>query len=167
MPRPDVVNGTTRKLKTGCGNLYVTLNANENGELYEAFVRVGKAGGCAASWSEALGRLVTLELRMKTPAENLVKQLRGISCHQPAGLGAAKVLSCADAVGKALQLHSRKEGKKAAEAEAVEKDEKGTREDKSHEGNGDSTRGACPDCGGHVIFEEGCKKCHVCGWTEC
>src|SRR4030042_1762900 len=99
--RPEVVRGSTRRIRTGCGNLYATINLDEEGNPYEMFTRVGKAGGCAASQLEAMGRLITLLLRGKTPLDILIKQLRGISCHQPFGHGESKVASCADAVGKA------------------------------------------------------------------
>jgi len=164
LERPDVIKGSTRKIKTGCGNLYVTINANEKGELYEAFVRLGKTGGCAASQSEAMGRLLTMLLRLKAPLDEIVKQMRGIACHQPYGLGQSKVSSCADALGKALQLHHRKEGHKTHEMKAdpgeppVSTLPVGERDR--------PTQGACPDCGGPIRMEEGCKKC-VCGWTEC
>ena len=109
--RPEIVRGSTRRIKTGCGNLYVILNVDEGGNLYEAFTRIGKAGGCAASQSEAMGRLITLLLRAKTPIDELIKQLRGISCHQPFGHGDNKVASCADAMAKALSLHVKLEEK--------------------------------------------------------
>ena len=25
----------------------------------------------------------------------------------------------------------------------------------------------CPECQGVTIFEEGCRKCHQCGWSSC
>ena len=175
--RPEVVRGSTRRIKTGCGNLYVTINIDEEGSPYEVFARIGKVGGCAATQSEAMGRLLTLLLRAKTPIDMLVKQLRGISCHQPFGHGESKVSSCADAVGKALYLYSRKEAKiteqpseerKEVKSDAVEPPvEKisAIAENLQKSGRG-LAQGACPECGSSVLFEEGCKKC-LCGWTEC
>lgn len=172
--RPQVVMGSTRRIRTGCGNLYVILNVDEEGNLYEVFTRVGKAGGCAASQSEAMGRLITLLLRAKTPIETLVKQLRGISCHQPFGHGESKVLSCSDAVGKALSLHSRKEVRITKQLSEEGKEVKSDAVDKVRaiaenlkKGKEAIGRGACPDCGSPVHFQEGCNKCALCGWTEC
>jgi ribonucleoside-diphosphate reductase alpha chain len=80
--RPEVIKGTTRLTKTGCGNLYVTINEDENGYPFELFTSMGKAGGCAASQSEAIGRLVSLAFRSNIIPEEIVKQLKGISCHE-------------------------------------------------------------------------------------
>jgi hypothetical protein len=56
--RPETLTGFTKKIKTGCGNLYVTINEDEQGAIFELFARLGKVGGCTASQSEAIGRLV-------------------------------------------------------------------------------------------------------------
>jgi ribonucleoside-diphosphate reductase alpha chain len=98
--RPNVLNGTTRAMVTGCGKLYVIVNVDEAGAPLEVFTTMGKAGGCAASQAEAIGRLASLALRLGGRPEDVIKQLGGISCHQHA----EDVLSCADAVAKALRL---------------------------------------------------------------
>ena len=176
--RPEVVRGSTRRIKTGCGNLYVTINIDEEGSPYEVFARIGKVGGCAATQSEAMGRLLTLLLRAKTPIDMLVKQLRGISCHQPFGHGESKVSSCADAVGKALYLYSRKEAKiteqpseerKEVKSDAVEPPVEKISAIAENLRKNEITlaQGACPDCGSSVQNQEGCKVCSSCGWSEC
>ncbi|MBL7032191.1 MAG: vitamin B12-dependent ribonucleotide reductase [Nitrospira sp.] len=152
--RPDVIKGTTRLMKTGCGNLYVTINEDENGNLFEIFTQMGKAGGCAASQAEAIGRLVSLAFRSNIEPVEIEKQLRGISCHSPAWAAGGKVASCSDAISKALERY-------------IEQDD-------STNGNGSSPRkdismlcGACPDCGGAVENEGGCAVCRDCGFTKC
>jgi len=151
--RPDVIRGSTRFMKTGCGNLYVTINEDEKGHLFELFTSMGKAGGCASSQAEAIGRLVSLAFRSNIDPFEVVKQLKGISCHQPAWCNGGKILSCSDAIAKAIEKYNTK-------------DEKGN-------GNGHSTTGevifigACPECGGAVEHESGCAVCHNCGFTKC
>jgi ribonucleoside-diphosphate reductase alpha chain len=94
--------GKTGKILTGCGNLYVTINEDENRKAKEVFLKLGKAGGCAAAQTEAIGRLITLSLKSGVEPEEIIKQTKGISCHLPVGFGENKVTSCADAVSKAL-----------------------------------------------------------------
>jgi len=146
--RPKALKGSTHQMQTGCGPLYITINEDETG-LFELFTTMGKAGGCAASQSEAIGRMVSLAWRSGVQARQVVKQLMGISCHCPSGFGENRVLSCADAVAKAIQDHLIDSGYEISAA-------------KTHQ-----ERGACPECGGIVEHEGGCSVCHVCGYSEC
>jgi ribonucleotide reductase alpha subunit len=141
--RPQALKGWTYQMQTGCGPLYVTINEDDKG-VFELFTTMGKAGGCAASQSEAMGRLISLAWRSgAVEAKQVMKQLRGISCHCPAGFGDNKVLSCADAVAIAIQKH--------IDDHTVVKQEKG----------------ACPECGGIIEHEGGCAVCRDCGYSEC
>lgn len=143
--RPMVVNGQTCAVRTGCGKLYVTLNEDDKGP-FEVFCTMGKSGGCAASQSEALARMISLAFRCGIPSEEVARQLRGISCHSPAWNGnGERVLSCADAVGKVIDRLT------------------GNEVVRSHSDGG----GACPECGGSLSFEEGCATCHGCGYSKC
>ena len=72
--RPRALRGATYQMETGCGPLYVTINEDGNG-LFELFTTMGKAGGCAASQCEAIGRLVSLAWRSGVQARQAVKQL--------------------------------------------------------------------------------------------
>ena len=149
--RPEMIKGATRLMKTGCGHLYITVNEDEKGHLFELFTSMGKAGGCAASQSEAIGRLVSLAFRSNIEPEEIVNQLKGISCHQPSWVDGGRILSCSDAIAKAIDNY-KTDGKK---------------------GNGNGHKedimliGACPECGGAVEHEGGCAVCHNCGFTKC
>jgi ribonucleoside-diphosphate reductase alpha chain len=110
---------------------------------------MGKAGGCAASQCEAIGRLVSLAWRSGVQARQTIKQLIGITCHKPAGFGDNRVTSCADAVARAIQMHMLAESDGDPSLLFVN--------------NG----GACPECGGPVEHEGGCCVCHACGYSEC
>jgi ribonucleoside-diphosphate reductase alpha chain len=146
--RPKALRGSTFQMQTGCGPLYVTINEDKNG-LFELFTTMGKAGGCASSQCEAIGRMVSLAWRSGVQARQVVKQLLGISCHCPSGFGESKVLSCADAVAKAIQALIQEKGG-AAELH-----------------NSFLEKGACPECGGAVEHEGGCAVCRACGYSEC
>ncbi len=146
--RPVSMQGWTYRMQTGCGPLYVTINEDEGG-LFELFTTMGKAGGCAASQSEAIGRMVSLVWRSGVQPGQVIKQLLDISCHSHAGFGENKILSCADAVAKAIRHH-------LSSAGHTEKMEKRS-----------LLKGACPECGGRVEHEGGCSVCHSCGFSEC
>ncbi|MCB9897078.1 MAG: TSCPD domain-containing protein [Planctomycetes bacterium] len=188
--RPQVTVGHTIRMNTGCGHLYVTVNESENGLPFELFNHMGKAGGCAASQNEAIGRLISYALRCGARIEPLIKQLKGISCHRPAWGEDGKISSCSDAIGKALEKYyaarelrhaSLEHGGQAAaaperggetgvefEAERKATTDAWSRRSSSHGGNEASkVQGACVDCGGQLSYEEGCVKCHSCGFTEC
>jgi ribonucleoside-diphosphate reductase alpha chain len=170
--RRDVIHGSTRKVLTGCGNLYVTVNEDEEGNLFEIFNQIGKAGGCAASQSEAIGRLVSMAFRSGIEPEDIVRQLKGISCHMPVWYREGKILSCSDAVAKAIEWHLREKGKIKVEIEGAGNGDlfpKNTKEEKVpilKKYIPILLRGACPECGGPLIFEEGCVKC-FCGYSDC
>jgi ribonucleoside-diphosphate reductase alpha chain len=169
--RQDVIHGSTRKVSTGCGNLYVTVNEDGEGNLFEIFNQIGKAGGCAASQSEAIGRLVSLAFRSGIEPEDIIRQLKGISCHTPVWYREGKVLSCSDAVAKALEWHlQEKEKRTRIEPEiriSIPKHSPKEEGDSFHRSLGMIfQRGACPECGGPLIFEEGCVKC-FCGYSDC
>lgn len=154
-PRPSTTHGRTERINTGCGNMYVTINEDENG-LCEVFASMGKAGGCAPSQLEAIGRLISLSLRAGVDPASIQKHLRGIRCHNPAWGNGGSVLSCADAIGIAIghYLTERETG--------VTTDEITERFSKL-----DMLVGACPDCGGAVEHESGCVVCRFCGFSKC
>jgi ribonucleoside-diphosphate reductase alpha chain len=146
--RPKILKGRTHQMQTGCGPIYITINEDHEG-LFELFTTMGKAGGCAASQNEAIGRMVSLAWRSGIEARNVITQLKGISCHSPAGFGENKVLSCADAVAKAIEEHMAANGYgEVSQRYAL-------------------VRGACPDCGGRMLHEGGCSICKVCGYSDC
>lgn len=163
--RPEVLKGVTRLIRTGCGNLYITINKDEKNKPFEIFTNIGKAGGCAASQAEAIGRLISLALRSGIEPQEIVKQLKGISCHAPVWSNNGKITSCSDAIAKALEAELR-EGK----LQIIEKENK---KDNQTEQESQSSHleivhyGACPECGGALSYEEGCAICHSCGFTKC
>jgi len=169
--RQEVTHGSTRKIRTGCGNLYVTVNEDEEGNLFEIFNQIGKAGGCAASQSEAIGRLVSLAFRSGVEPDRVIRQLKGISCHVPVWHQQGKILSCSDAIGKAIEWHLQmKKADREADAETEGNPANNPQllllNHSPNESLATMQRGACPECGGPLLFEEGCAKC-LCGYSDC
>ncbi len=156
--RPHVISGSTIRQRTGCGSLFVTVNTDNGGMPFEVFCIMGKSGGCAMSMAEAIGRLISLALRSSIPVEKVVDQLSGVMCHRPAGLGKEKILSCADAIAKALkyQNYGRGEGSDHVPSSM------------SNDRQPLNGLGACPSCrSGYFVYESGCATCINCGYSEC
>jgi ribonucleoside-diphosphate reductase alpha chain len=169
-PRPRRVAGVTDRVETPVGTAFVTVNRNGVGEPFEVFIQVGKGGADVAADGEAIGRLISLALRLPSPLpprrrlEQIVDQLRGIGGARPLGFGKERVRSLADGIAHVLDEYLRD-----------------TPEAPSAGGNGRPGRGAqgelfgetkvgdlCPDCGhAALVYEEGCQKCYACGYAEC
>jgi ribonucleoside-diphosphate reductase alpha chain len=178
--RPDLLKGTTRRLDTPLGTLYVTITEDDKGQPFEIFMSLGKAGGALMADVEAIGRLISLALRSGIPMAEIHRQVRGISSDRVVGLGPNKVLSVPDAIGIAIE-------KWLQEKQGVQQDLLGTPATPGREtlrpadivtgGQGEAALrgpdqgkdfiGTCPDCGSQLAFAEGCVKCHVCGFSEC
>jgi ribonucleoside-diphosphate reductase alpha chain len=152
--RPDAIRGTTRLMKTGCGHLYVTLNEDQDGNLFELFTHMGKAGGCAGSQAEAIGRLVSLAFRSNIEPDEIVKQLKGISCHSPTWTSGGRIASCSDALSQAIERY-------------IQTDDDSNGNGAKKQGRTLFIVGACPECGGAVEHESGCAVCKDCGFTKC
>lgn len=176
-PRPDITNGFTEKVRTGCGNLYITVNYDENG-ICEVFTNTGRAGGCP-SQSEATSRLVSIALRSGLDAESIIEQLKGIRCPSTIRQRDMKVLSCPDAIGRLIEkvmVHQNGNGNKKIELNSYKSKGPGgvtqkpaassavSPKEGSEPKNGDN---CCPDCGEMLEHESGCKICRNCGYSKC
>ncbi len=152
--RPKVTTGVTERVNTGCGYIYVTVNFDSQG-ISEVFSTLGKAGGCAAAQLEAISRLTSLALRSGIDIDSIVKQLRGIRCPSIAWEQGHAILSCADAIASVLEKYIRE--KTATNPDAPSQNPEMVK----------SWAGQCPDCGGPLIYQEGCNICLACGFTKC
>ncbi len=170
--RPRQIQGITERVHTGHGNMYVTINFQEEGKPFEVFSTLGKAGGCDSAQLEAISRLASLALRSGVSVEDVVEQLRGITCC-PFWDEGTLVRSGPDAVALALQryIEGNAEETEPAESKAVQM--QFVPEPMYHNGNGHGNGGAaptarkCPDCNTPVIYQEGCLMCISCGWNKC
>jgi ribonucleoside-diphosphate reductase alpha chain len=170
--RPLLTQGVTQKIPTGCGNLYITINEDEEG-ICEVFSTMGKSGGCAASQSEAVSRMVSLALRSGVSIDSIIKQVKGIRCPSPAWGEGGSILSCPDAIGRALERYM-KEGMnhryQKPKAVAAPQAMVGYTSSDCTKGGNKNHLGLCPecpDCGGLLEFGEGCAFCRGCGFSKC
>lgn len=161
--RPTTVKGTTQKINTGYGGLYVTINEDEYG-LFEVFSQIGRAGGFTQSFTESLARLISLCLRSGIPPEEIIDQLEGIRSPEVAFEEGEKILSIPDAMAKALKWH--KKGKKRTEQAQLPTEEDEARSSVK-EMVSKGINPACPDCGAMLTLSEGCVTCPNCGYSQC
>jgi ribonucleoside-diphosphate reductase alpha chain len=185
--RPEVLRGTTRRVETPLGTLYVTITEDDKGQPFEVFMTLGKAGGALMADVESLGRLISLALRSGIPMKEIYRQLRGISSDRVIGLGPNKILSVPDAVGIAIERWMQQKAGIQQELLPPAGQPRGAAlsgelapvvsqptvqpgdagEQMVLGGMQETLSGACPDCGSQLEFAEGCMKCHVCGFSEC
>ncbi len=162
--RCDVTYGVTEKITTGCGNLYITVNKDQEG-LCEIFSTMGKAGGCASSQLEATSRMISLALRSGIDMESIIKQLKGIRCPAPAWTNGGMILSCPDAIARVLEKHLSSGCQQAQLFEAIPEQNKSQKLSKGVTIS--DVVGVCPDCGASLMFADGCMVCRACGYSKC
>jgi ribonucleoside-diphosphate reductase alpha chain len=179
--RPDVLRGTTRKMTSPLGDVFVTINEDTQNTPFEVFATLGKAGSVAMADVEAIGRLISLALRFGVPVNDVYTQLRGISSDRAIGFGQNKVLSLPDAIAQAIGL--REQEKAGIQQELIPEavlpltDVDTTSPALAAVAQpslqldaydpGASFMGTCPECKSQLEFAEGCMKCHACGYSEC
>lgn len=171
--RPEVLRGSTRRVDSPLGTMYVNITEDDRGQPFEVFISLGKAGGALMADVEAIGRLISLALRSGIPLRDIHRQLRDISSDRITGLGPNKVKSVPDAIAIAIERWTQEKngiqqdllpdaGQVPARETVVQGGELLERRSTDQD-----FIGACPDCGSQLAFVEGCAKCHVCGYSEC
>lgn len=173
-PRPEITRGITEKVVIGCGNLYVTVNYDDEG-ICEVFANLGRAGGCP-SQSEAASRLISTALRSGMDVNAVIEQLKGIRClstvRQRATNPNIKVLSCPDAIGKVLEKVAKIKAQEDAErmhSAVIPPIEKEPLTDGCEvmDGAPAEVGAPCPECGAQLEHEGGCVICRACGYSKC
>jgi ribonucleoside-diphosphate reductase alpha chain len=140
----------TKKYKIGnCGKLYVTVNSDENG-ICEVFINTGEEG-CTAL-TEAVGRLISIAIRSGIDIESVKSQVEGIRCVTCIADSETHVLSCPDAMGKAIDFYLNGSNKFDLAVTS-----------------GPRSVMICPEegCGGIMEPEGGCYVCRSCGYSKC
>ncbi|EKD78558.1 MAG: hypothetical protein ACD_41C00323G0001, partial [uncultured bacterium] len=192
--RPEKVAGVTYKIKTGYGTMFVTVNHDEDGQPFEVFATIGKAGGVFAEESEAICRLVSLALRARIPLQTVIEQVKGIRGPMPIFGKNGMILSIPDAIGQVLSQHKldleakqtpaqqAAEREKAvvlmqAETEKLAQDTATTTVKKAESkykmieaSSSVANLGfspECPECNSIMAMAEGCLTCFSCGYSKC
>ena len=176
--RPPVVSGVTERVRTAHGNMYVTINYDENGRPFEVFSALGKAGSSDSAQLEAISRLVSMALRAGVDPNEVVEHLRGIT-DEPVWDAGRLVRSAPDAVSLVLSRHLQRGGTPPPE-ELTTADDKSTAQlglfARAHEevdrsgsnGHPAGSGATCPDCSvGTLVHQEGCIRCPECGYNKC
>ena len=143
--RPQVLPGFTEKVRTGFGNLYVTVNVLD-GKPFEVFAQIGRSGYTTMADTEAICRLISLSLRSGVDVEKIIRQLRGIGGSSQTFSGGTRIYSIPDAIAQVLSRRFSKPGSKESDATSGE---------------------VCPDCGQGMMFSSGCFACGACGYSTC
>jgi ribonucleoside-diphosphate reductase alpha chain len=189
-PVPAVLHGYTRHISAPEGKVNITVNSDEQGP-FEVFVNVGRAGSDIAALAEALGRLISLNLRILSPlsqtdrAKVIGEQLRGIGGSRSVGFGMQQVRSLPDAVARALEMHLELLEKEGAEQQTANPSLNANGKEEANSSDNPTnalssttnplsmshlsiTGNLCPQCGCNtMVYEEGCRKCYNCGHSEC
>lgn len=186
-PRPRSLRGFTYKSDTPIGKSFITINENGGDQPFEVFINTAKAGSETSAISEAIGRLISYNLRMASPVEpvrrlkDIADQLHDIGGGRSLGFGPNRVRSLPDGLATTLLDYVRERRERIAAEEAFRTAASGpisrageTRESGPAGALNEDSAGfmrigdLCPECGeASVINEEGCRKCYSCGYSEC
>lgn len=180
-PRPQSLPGYTYSIHTPLGKAFITINENGSDHPFEVFINTAKAGSDTAAVSEAIGRLISYNLRLASPIEpsirlrDIVNQLTGIGGGRPLGFGPNRVLSLPDGVAQMLAEYLNQREARNLDQERTAKGSNGQAKlefetEKPANPPSPSIRigDLCPDCGqAALVNEEGCRKCYACGYSEC
>ncbi|MEM2874204.1 MAG: vitamin B12-dependent ribonucleotide reductase [Candidatus Nanoarchaeia archaeon] len=176
--RPEIMSGKTYKVKTGYGNLYVTINNDEAGKPFEVFATIGKSGGVLAAKCEAICRLISLALRAGIDPEEIIEQIKGIRGPMPTVSKIGVIHSIPDAISKVLSMHIDKgqtqittftaddKGQQTLEPKSAASVKNGKRQTNSSIAD-TGVLPECPECQGILEMSEGCMVCHSCGFSQC
>lgn len=182
--RPEKLTGSTYKIKTPVGTAFVVINSDDLGNPFEVFINVGKAGTHVMADAEAIGRLLSMALRIpsvlssRSIAEAMIEQLAGIGGADSVGFGNGKVRSLADGIAKVLRRHFDEQDGKAdlkngylddSQAKELLKGGRGSSAQQMPLSTSLTKKAdLCPDCGqASLVLEEGCAKCYLCGASKC
>jgi ribonucleoside-diphosphate reductase alpha chain len=175
MKLPEVLPSVRLRQPTPFGNMHLHISVDPQvGRERELFAQLGKGGDLANSDLEAICRLVSLLLRLDGDITTVIDQLEGIGSSLSVPTKDGRIKSLGDGLAHALRKYvaaKRSDGLDAILSGRV------TSLDSSERANDRAAPAdqealfkiKCPDCqsSGTLAFEEGCLKCHACGYCLC
>lgn len=177
-PRPRVVQGKTYKMKTEMGSTFITINEDDKG-LFEVFIHLGRSGSVPMSFAEAIGRLISLALRSSVRPEDIIEALKYIRGSRPVVQEDNEVVfSVPDAIAKAMEKYLKGEqlplidlrDKKNVNSLPSAQTKELSSVSGAVNGNGlilNRDKDFCPQCGGILMFTNGCFMCRDCSYSKC
>ncbi|MFA5177476.1 MAG: ribonucleotide reductase N-terminal alpha domain-containing protein [Candidatus Omnitrophota bacterium] len=166
--RPIILHGLTSKYDTLFGSIFTTVNFDDTGNPFELFITIGKSGTEVQAESEAIGRLISLILRMDsstTPSarvETIIQQLSNIGGSRDFRDVANRrtIRSIPDAVAIQLRDIMTSHSTCASTTCATSK----------HDDDTQGDRDICPVCKGLTLVKiERCVRCidEGCSYSAC
>ena len=159
--RPFVLSGTTIRIPTSQGKMYLTVNKDETGKIKEVFIDMGRSGETEKSFTEALGRLISIYLQSGGNVTRVIRTLKGIKGGNSIWFNGIQIFSIPDGIAKAIELalKNRDLEKENETLHGVLKNDDSLENEKAT---------VCPECHQKtLIFENGCFICKNCGYTKC
>lgn len=176
LPRPDRLRGITDSKRTPEGTLYLTLNLH-NGQPFELFAQIGKAGSDIMAFTEGIARLVSLCFRCGIDPAGVAEQLLGIGGSRSVGFGPHRVRSVPDAIGRFIMEYLQNFDSQTPQTAPVQEnlsfpppgpENTPGQKESPRESQGKTSFNLCPSCGLYAFaMTEGCAKCLACGYAEC
>jgi len=170
--RPEVLHGSTRRISTGYGKVYVNINEDETGRPFELFANIGNSGGLTGSFTEALAKSISVALRSGVNPDEIAEELQGIRSPKVAWDQGQQINSIPDAIGVALGRHLESSGHDYTPSESIHTDTSGDAAPNAPRSPGQVETHECPECHKQtLVLKEGCRECSVgmggCGYSEC
>ncbi len=189
MKLPEIMPALRMQQMTPFGNMHIKVTVDPvSGLEREVFAQLGKGGDVANSDLEAICRILSLWLRAGGSLEMAVHQFSGIGSSLTVPTKDGNIMSLAD--GMATALYRYMSAKREHGLEALLLGRAGSASETQSESQSPSTTPMatyrpsekarnkrardmqsygvkCPSCSSKLSFEEGCVKCHSCGYSKC
>jgi len=151
----EALQGETYKKHTACGNLYITINKDSNGNIIEIFTNSSRGGTCKANLNGET-RMISTALRSGVKVDDIIDSLNKIQCQSCiyAKAKGTKIdgTSCPDIIARCIKASYKKSN---------------TKPNIKQEETQEIDNNVCPNCGNKLTHTGGCVQCDSCGYSKC